>query len=575
MGVQALGGWSSDPSLASASTTNPMSSSPVNMAHSKDKPSPAEYRDAYIFLSFSVFAYGVMYAPARKYRRCDGVIFQFLMSIGVVSMGLCLQVVSVLLNWHDLFPGDSPGDSLTRTPSSTSSGVSIEEVLWNGVFLVFPAGLLGGFCWGISNVCVLISVKFLGLGVGFTLYHAVNLIVGYCVGRFHLFGVPREAPKTWIQDAAQLVNLMSFLLVMNVEAAPDAGSDVAASIQTEAVTNTDFSCFYSGNDGSRGNVSLDNGKSRKEGSDVGISENLCEAMLPPIEERDVTATSVISGSSLSVSNIPPSGGPLSGSSGTSTALARGSHEPTCDGGNGDAMTTSCSSISNVGARVDNSTNTKGGVRSVSAPPSTSTESEAGGKPRSVIPHSVSIGSNDVYGANPGKIAQKKLFGIVIGIFAGFSVSVNEVPYLVWTETATVPVELFVFSQTLGIFLISSLTFLTYYCLLRFLPADPRTEKVMWYFKKKQLQKVPPFWAAWIPGGLWAIGFYFSLDGVKILGMGIGYVLTAVGPVAVSGIISTICFDEIQGWRYKCMFWTAIGLQAFAQGMLIWGGDTNH
>ena len=108
------------------------------------------------------------------------------------------------------------------------------------------------------------------------------------------------------------------------------------------------------------------------------------------------------------------------------------------------------------------------------------------------------------------------------------------------------------------------SYLIYYLLLTCLPADARTDKVFGFVKKKQLKKVPPIWAAVLPGAIWSCGFFCSLDGVDILGMGVGYVITAVGPVAVSGMISTLVFDEIKGVPQKARFWTAIGLQAAAQ-----------
>ena len=51
------------------------------------------------------------------------------------------------------------------------------------LFYIIPHGLLGGALWCCSNVAVLISVKMLGLGIGFTLYHTVNCVCGYLIGR--------------------------------------------------------------------------------------------------------------------------------------------------------------------------------------------------------------------------------------------------------------------------------------------------------------------------------------------------------------------------------------------------------
>lgn len=55
--------------------------------------------------------------------------------------------------------------------------------------------MCGGALWALSNYIVIPLVKLLGIGLGFSLYHFVNLVVGYTVGRFGLFGLPRLKPK--------------------------------------------------------------------------------------------------------------------------------------------------------------------------------------------------------------------------------------------------------------------------------------------------------------------------------------------------------------------------------------------
>ena len=64
--------------------------------------------------------------------------------------------------------------------------------------------------------------------------------------------------------------------------------------------------------------------------------------------------------------------------------------------------------------------------------------------------------------------------------------------------------------------------------------------------------------------MWATGFFLSLDGVKVLGMGVGYVITAVGPVLISALISVLYFREIRGARNLALFWAAIGVMVGAE-----------
>jgi hypothetical protein len=51
-------------------------------------------------------------------------------------------------------------------------------------------------------------------------------------------------------------------------------------------------------------------------------------------------------------------------------------------------------------------------------------------------------------------------------------------------------------------------------------------------------------------------------------MGVGYVLGAVGPVAVSGIVSDLYFKEFKGVKNRLCFWGAVALMAIAQTMLL-------
>lgn len=84
-------------------------------------------------------------------------------------------------------------------------------------FFIAWEGLLGGSLWALSNALVIPTVKLLGLGVGFTLYHSVNLVFGYLIGRFELFGIPPEPPKNIWQDGSQLVTVLGFLLLTAVD----------------------------------------------------------------------------------------------------------------------------------------------------------------------------------------------------------------------------------------------------------------------------------------------------------------------------------------------------------------------
>lgn len=68
----------------------------------------------------------------------------------------------------------------------------------SGMF-TFPEGLLGGALFAIANLLIPTVVNTLGLGVGFMLWNATNVTLGYCVSRLGLFGVSPTIPSMpWV-----------------------------------------------------------------------------------------------------------------------------------------------------------------------------------------------------------------------------------------------------------------------------------------------------------------------------------------------------------------------------------------
>jgi len=417
------------------------------------------------------------------------------------------------------------------------------------LFFITPYGILGGVLWGLSNIFVLASVKFLGLGVGFTLYHAINLTVSYCVGRFTLFGVPKEPPKTVVQDFSQLINIVAFVLVMLVETDTSrSGSSSLAPAQQGAVGGIDEQKPKAAEVGGGGSTP----ETTAQGGITTVSNasSADEGTTTTSKGRGQEAAAAGVSSTVPATPLRGEGGPPK----TSTA---------------EQIPTSAGHILHQ-RPVFTSDEEDHEVDGATAP-----SSPADGRgPRASEGAYAQLGSST--NVIPTRINLKKIFGFVFGLLAGLLCGLNQVPFLIWVgqkehHPEKPDVHLFTLSQCLGIWFISAATFFLYYLLLTNLPPDPATDKVLGFFKRKQLQKVPPLWAGCLPGAFWATGFFLGLDGVAIFGLGIGYVLTAVGPVAVSGMIATLVFDEIQGVKEKLMFWTAISLMAISQVVLIYGG----
>jgi glucose uptake protein GlcU len=77
-----------------------------------------------------------------------------------------------------------------------------------GGLYTFPEGILGGASFAIANLLIPTVVNNLGLGVGFMLWNATNITVGYLVSRFGLLGVEQTIPHM------QWVSLLGILFML-------------------------------------------------------------------------------------------------------------------------------------------------------------------------------------------------------------------------------------------------------------------------------------------------------------------------------------------------------------------------
>ncbi|CAD7953588.1 unnamed protein product [Amoebophrya sp. A120] len=455
----------------------------------------------------------------------------------------------------------------SNQPSKPPSHCRERSLMWDGFLLIIPEGLLGGVFWGLSNLCVLVSVKFLGLGVGFTLYHAVNLSFAYCVGRFDLFGVPPESRKNWVQDLSQVVNVIAFILVMCVETNGGGSSSGTSSgriskhgavlAAQQAATSPGLSTTLENNEKQQLQITTQRsrGESKISGSSTSRS-SAASAQTTGAHEGQEGRISTLAEDQLPTSEMV---GQLSSNSGRGHSLLH--LRPVDLEDEADIR---------EGATQDD---VEGNLHLPAGRTSTPQQGDVYQFEPNLLLHQDSAETSTAH--QHLSRTMKKAIGFTVGLTAGVFCGLNQVPYSVWTGTSqgkATPVHLFTLSQTLGIWFSAAFAFAVYDVLLTTVRPNPVTGKVFNLIKPKQLTKVPPFYAAMIPGVLWTLGFYFGLSGVALFGLGIGYVLTAVGPVAVSGMIATLVFDEIAHWKQKVLFWTAVGLMALSQAALIGFSD---
>jgi glucose uptake protein GlcU len=112
----------------------------------------------------SVF-WGSCYTVVKGYSMpSDGIHFAFLMSIGILFMGIL-----------SLFSS------------------SMEEGDFQAVFS--PCGLLGGFLWACGNFLTVPIIECVGLGIGLAIWAGVNMIVAFVVGAMGMEGIGIPLPK--------------------------------------------------------------------------------------------------------------------------------------------------------------------------------------------------------------------------------------------------------------------------------------------------------------------------------------------------------------------------------------------
>ena len=144
---------------------------------------------------------------------------------------------------------------------------------------------------------------------------------------------------------------------------------------------------------------------------------------------------------------------------------------------------------------------------------------------------------------------RRFVGIALSVFAGIAPGLNTMPFDLWKhntpEGARMSDIQFVFSQCLGVFLMSSL--------LYWIQATYAT------VRGKLVHHVP-IRPALIGGLLWVLGDITMLSAISGVGYAAGYTIGAVGPTLVASCISFFIYKEIKERKQRIYFATAFGLQ---------------
>lgn len=330
----------------------------------------------------------------------------------------------------------------------------------------FPQGILGGSLFAIANLLIPTVVNNLGLGVGFMLWNATNISMGYVISRYGLFGVEPTIPSSPVLSELGILCMLASIGVYGM---------IKPTLATEANLLLPRSGFNTPDEFS------------------------------PLRSNDLRESSR-SGYDSTISKVPQR------ASGADESLQSALMHP---------------ELPNFGPFT---------------------------MPPAVVSEHIAL-------SNETAEKKRKLIGTVIALLVGAFLSCCLVPYVNWQQacrpsssveigatpappvsshngTAVVistcnPLD-FVFSQCLGIYLTSTLAFLLYSALHRFVLKRSMPRSVMR--------------PAYMCGVLWAIGLGGQLYSAGQLGFDQAYPVSSIGPAMVSMLWSACYFKEIQGRR---------------------------
>lgn len=437
----------------------------------------------YGFAIVAAVMFGVQYLPVKKYEIFDGTTFQWFMCNGILLVGSAMSMVNCGLTQE--------GD------------VNIEINL---------LCMVGGVLWALSNYLVIPLVKLLGIGLGFGLYHFVNLIVGYCVGRFGMFGLKRLDPQAQngllICDLGCGILLLGFVIMVLVESsggAEEPGSTVASITDSHSPLPSKVVQLATEDE-----EVLDEFRARYRRWRLGEANGAKH----PIGYFVVRAVGVTQHRDFRFAGFGLYQQPQ-----IEEELSFGGERK-------------------FAKRDTARTPAKSWARSVTEPPALT---EPFLDDRSVSSESIC----------------QKLSGIILAIVSGTLCGLNNVPPSVYTQSHPnkgpfAPV----FSQCLGIWLTSTLIYVVYSSIARL---------VKWPVPHSVIRP------ALVSGSIWAVGFGCMLGGIKGLGYSIGYTLDAVGPVVVSSTISIVVYKEIRGCRKLSLFAVSLSCQLLGVWLIAFFG----
>jgi len=125
-----------------------------------------DYALGFVSAAISVLGFGSNFIPVKQYKTGDGMFFQLTQALGIFTVGVVVQLIR---GYRSVFQ---------------------------------PWAMLGGFIWCTGNCMCPQIINFIGLAVGLLIWGGFNLITGWCMGEWGLFGIdPSDPPSSPLLNA--------------------------------------------------------------------------------------------------------------------------------------------------------------------------------------------------------------------------------------------------------------------------------------------------------------------------------------------------------------------------------------
>ena len=450
--------------------------------------------------------YGVQFVPAKLRSTYNGAVFQWFMSSGGLFVGLILG---------DLLVDDVPGGNLP--------------------------GLIGGALVAVSNSIILHLKRRLGLFTSVVWYQAANLITGYCVGRFGLVRVtadPGHLP--YLRDAG-VVLLLASLRILTVRANSDKPvqrlramsvlSDPLVEVTAEDFQHCDpetISLVIA--ESTPEDLFLNIQEIRSSGDQPDVQRAISERIMRRRSEAS-QASSLLSGLDEEEAYFPQrrrSWPELK----QEEAVPRGD-VPSSSGDRSDHTNPAPAAEEEQGPSPTRPNHRAASLQTVNLPEVTSLASASAPKRSSII------------------------LGWFLAMFAGVCRGLNTVPFAMWHRSyPTTQSACFVFPMALGVWASSTTIYLGY----------TSCKKVL-HLRSPAKPNIRP---AFLSGCLWALGFACFAKSLDDTGYTATYMLSVIGPVLVSQLISVFVFKEVQDTTQLRWFAVSCVVQALGMSCIILG-----